>query len=52
MSSVVGTMFSHHLVLYHCEIPTDDGDLVRETVYMGIYGSGGTDNQRVGRLSM
>ena len=27
--------------IYHCEIPTDDGDLVRETVYMGIYGSGG-----------
>ena len=29
--------------IYHCEIPTDDGDLVRETVYVGIYGSGGTD---------
>ena len=27
--------------IYHCEIPTDDGDLVRETVYVGIYGSGG-----------
>ena len=28
--------------IYRCEIPTDDGDLVRETVYVGIYGSGGT----------
>ena len=27
--------------IYHCEIPTDDGDLVKETVYVGIYGSGG-----------
>ena len=27
--------------IYRCEIPTDDGDLVRETVYVGIYGSGG-----------
>ena len=27
--------------IYRCEIPTDDGDLVRERVYMGIYGSGG-----------
>ena len=27
--------------IYHCEIPTDDGYLVRETVYVGIYGSGG-----------
>ena len=30
--------------IYHCEIPTDDGDLVRETVYVGIYGSGGNLN--------
>ena len=29
--------------IYHCEIPTDDGDLVRETVYVGIYGIEGTD---------
>ena len=27
--------------IYRCEIPTDDGDLVRETVYVGIYDSGG-----------
>ena len=27
--------------IYRCKIPTDDGDLVRETVYVGIYGSGG-----------
>ena len=27
--------------IYHCEIPTDDGDLVKETVYVGIYSSGG-----------
>ena len=27
--------------IYHCEIPTDDGDLVKETIYVGIYGSGG-----------
>ena len=27
--------------IYHCKIPTDDGDLVRETVYVGIYGCGG-----------
>ena len=29
--------------IYRCEIPTDDGDgdLVKETVYVGIYGSGG-----------
>ena len=31
--------------IYRCEIPTDDGDggFMRETVYVGIYGSGGTD---------
>ena len=30
--------------IYRCEIPTDygNGDFVRETVYVGIYGSGGT----------
>ena len=30
--------------IYHCEIPTGDGDggFMRETVYVGIYGSGGT----------
>ena len=27
--------------IYRCDIPTDDGDLVRETVYVGIYSSGG-----------
>ena len=29
--------------IYHCEIPTDDGDggFMRETVYVGIYGTGG-----------
>ena len=29
--------------IYRCEIPTDDGDggFARETVYVGIYGSGG-----------
>ena len=29
--------------IYRCEIPTDDGDdgFVRETVYVGIYSSGG-----------
>ena len=29
--------------IYRCEIPTDDGDggFMRETVYVGIYGSGG-----------
>ena len=31
--------------IYRCEIPTDDDDggFMRETVYVGIYGSGGTD---------
>ena len=31
--------------IYRCEIPTDDGDggFMRETVYVGIYGSGGID---------
>ena len=27
--------------IYHCEIPVDDDNSVRETVYVGIYGSGG-----------
>ena len=29
--------------IYHCEIPTDDGDggFMRKTVYVGIYGGGG-----------
>ena len=32
--------------IYHSEIPTDDDDggFVRETVYVGIYGSGGIDS--------
>ena len=44
--------------IYRCEIPTDNGNggFVSETVYVGIYGSGGTNrhyyNQRVSRLSM
>ena len=31
--------------IYHCEIPTDDGNggFVRETVYVGIYGTGGNE---------
>ena len=27
--------------IYRCEIPTDDGDFMRETVYVGIYANGG-----------
>ena len=32
--------------IYRCEIPTNDGDLVKETVYVGIYGSGGISTCR------